>query len=369
MPRSAPRPDRTRPTIEDVALAAGVSVATVSRALRGLPNVAPSTRDRVSRIARELDYRPDPAASRLATGRSRVIGLVVPLLNSWYFAQVASGAEAVCTEQGYDVMVLGTPDTRSRRALFDQAGTLHRRVDGLILVDVPLTDDDADELVARGLAVVTIGHDTDRFPSLGIDDTTVAELAVDHLVGLGHRRIALLGGQPDDPLGFEVPHHRRDGYANALRRAGIDPDPALRVSGNFSVLGGRDATQVLLALPDPPTAIFAMSDEMAFGALLAARHAGFSVPRDLSVVGVDDHDVSVVVGLTTVRQQIADHGATAARLVIDQLLRGRVGGDAELVSHRIERPVELVIRDTTGPAPDRARSTGRHRARTTDYQA
>lgn len=347
MPRSTPRPDRRRPTIEDVALAAGVSVATVSRALRGLPNVAPSTRSNVTRIATELDYRPDPAAARLATGRSRAIGLVVPMLNSWYFSQVVSGAEAVCTEQGYDVLVMGTPDHRSRRALFDQAGTLHRRVDGLILVDVPLTATDADMLDERGVAVVTIGSHSDRFPSLGIDDSAVAELAVDHLVGLGHTRIGLVAGQAEDPLAFEVPHLRHGGYVRSLARAGLEFDPQLEVSGNFSVLGGRDATRALLALPDPPTAVFAMSDEMAFGTIMAAREARLEIPGDLSVIGVDDHDVSIVLGLTTIRQPIADHGATAARLVIEQLHR------SPATAHHLDRPIELVVRSTTGPVPRR----------------
>jgi len=348
---SRPSPRRsTRPTIEDVAAAAQVSVATVSRALRGLPNVAPSTRSTVERIANELGYRPDPAAARLATGRTRTIGIVVPLLNTWYVAQVVAGAEAVCTENGYDILVMGAPDRSARQSLFAANASLNRRADGLILVDVPLTDSEAASLEASGTQVITLGTRSDRFPSLGIDDVAVAEVAVDHLLALGHRRIAVIGGQVPDPLGFEVPGRRAEGYERALRRAGIEPDPALRVSGNFSILGGRDAMATLSGRADPPTAVFAMSDEMAFGALLYARQTGIDVPGELSVIGVDDHDVSIVMGLTTVRQDVAGLGAAAARELLARL-EGRAarGGHTDLA-------ISLVIRSSTALPPDPHRS-------------
>lgn len=335
--------ERRRATIEDVAAAAGVSVATVSRAIRGLPNVAISTRERVSKVADELSYRADPAASRLATGRSQSVGVAVPLLNYWYFSQVVSGAEAVLAAEGYDMIVIGVAGDDARRALLDGATSIHRRVDGLVFVDVPLGDDDTEFLRSRGLAVVTVGNHNAHFPSIGIDDVAVGEIAAEHLLGLGHTRIGIIGGQTGGPLDFPVPDLRRTGYERALRRARIDVDPALEVVGNFSVLGGRDAADSLLATHDRPTAVFAMSDEMAFGALLSAREHGLDVPGEISIVGVDDHDVSVVVGLTTVRQPVADHGARAARLVIEQLTGREVGPT------RVERPVELVVRSTTAP--------------------
>lgn len=344
--------DRRRATIEDVAVAAGVSVATVSRAIRGLPNVAISTRERVAKVADELSYRADPAASRLATGRSQSVGVAVPLLNYWYFSQVVSGAEAVLAAEGYDMIVMGVAGTEARRSLFDEATSIHRRVDGLVFVDVPVGDADAERLASRGLAVVTVGNRTDRFPSIGIDDVAVGEIATRHLLELGHTRIGVIGGQTNGPLDFHVPDLRRLGYERALEAAGLDIDPTLEVVGNFSVLGGREAADSLFALADPPSAIFAMSDEMAFGALLCAREHGLDVPGDVSIVGVDDHDVSVVVGLTTVRQPVADHGARAARLIIEQL----TGRDA--APERVERPVELVVRATTAPPPAHRPETG-----------
>lgn len=336
---------RQRATIEDVAAAAGVSVATVSRAMRGLPNVALSTRERVLRIAGDLSYRPDPAAARLATGRARSVALVVPLLNCWYFAQVVAGAEAVCSEEGYDAVVMGVSSAASRRALLDATASIHRRVDGLIFVDLALDDADEASLADRGLAVVSVGGPLGRFPSIGIDDVAVGEMATRHLLELGHTRIGLIAGQHHDPLEFQVPLLRRRGHLRALERAGIAPDPRLDIAGNFSVMGGRDATATMLKEPEPPTAVFAMSDEMGFGALLAAREAGASVPGDLSVVGVDDHDVSIVMGLTTVRQTVADIGAQATRLLLDQL-SGR-----PIATTRVESPVELIVRGTTAAPP------------------
>ena len=143
---SCPSPAPERSTIEHVATAAGVSVATVSRALRGLPNVAVSTRARVEEVARELKYRPDPAASRLAAGRSHAIAVVVPLINSWYFSNVVAGAEAVCAEDGYDLLVLTAPNAVTRRQAVDTAAALDRRVDGLIFVEVALETDDVADL-------------------------------------------------------------------------------------------------------------------------------------------------------------------------------------------------------------------------------
>lgn len=346
-----PSPGQRRATIEDVATAAGVSVATVSRALRGLPHVAPTTRHRVEQVATELAYRPDPAAARLATGRSRTVALAVPVLNSWYVSQVVSGAEAVCSAGGYDLIVMGVTGEAARRALLAPDSSLHRRVDGVVFIDIAVDADEVVRLTERGLAVVTLGNITPGCPSVTIDEEQVARLATDHLLGLGHRRIGLLGGQRDDPLGFTVPHRRREGYLLALEQAGIPFDSDLEAVGNFSVLGGREAMASLLGLTDPPTAVFAMSDEMAFGAILAVREAGLAIPDDCSIVGVDDHDLSIVVGLTTVRQPVADHGARAARLLIDQL-HGPVSPT------NVESSVSLVVRSTTAAPRTHRQETG-----------
>lgn len=334
---------RPRATIEDVAAAAGVSVATVSRALRGLPNVAPATREHVEQIAAGLSYRADPAASRLAAGRSHSIALAVPILNGWYFSQVVAGAEAVCSEAGYDMIVIGVTGDRERQALVDTEASLHRRVDGIVLVDIGVEQSELRTLREHGVRVVAVGAECDGVPSVGIDDVAVGDTATSHLIELGHRRIGLIAGEHESPLQFVVPGLRQRGFEAALERAGLRHDRTLRGNGHFSITGGHAAMAHLLSLEEPPTAIFAMSDEMAFGALLAAREADVDIPGDVSLIGVDDHELAVVVGLTTVRQLVTEQGARATRVLLDEL-----GGAAADVAH-VETPIELVVRTTTAP--------------------
>lgn len=338
---TSPAGRRGRATIEDVALAAGVSVATVSRALRGLPNVAESTRVRVQEIAVELNYRADPAASRLATGRSRSVAVAVPLLNGWYFSHVVAGVEAVCAEAGYDTMVIGVGSKEAHHGYLHDYESLHRRADGLIVVDVALPDAEVELIRSLGLQLVSVGPELLGTPSTGIDDLAVGELATSFLVGLGHTRIGLIGGTTIDPYEYMVPRLRRQGYDRAHEQAGLTPDPTLYAIGNFTVQGGYDAACELLDHVDPPTAIFAQSDEMAFGVLHAARDRGVAVPERLSVIGVDDHDASAAIGLTTVHQDVDQHGARAARLMIDEL----AGLDVPVERHN--DPIRLVERAST----------------------
>jgi LacI family transcriptional regulator, repressor for deo operon, udp, cdd, tsx, nupC, and nupG len=342
-PGSSPPPPR--PTIEQVAERAGVSVATVSRALRGLPNVAPSTRERVAAIARDLGYRADPFATRLASGRSRTVGVVVPMINSWYFANVVAGAEAVCATEGYDLLVLCLPAARSRREAVTAAASLERRVDGLVFVEVPLRTEDVAALAASGLGVVTIGQRVGPFSSVVVDNAGIGAMAAEHLLDLGHRHIAVIGAQADDPASFDVPALRIDGIRRALANRRIGLHDAAVDFGEFTAEGGASAAHRLLAARPAPTAIIALSDEMAFGALATARELGICVPRDLSVIGIDDHDAAGAIGLTTVRQHVHDHGALAARALLDHF------GDTTRPPDRLTDAYELVPRDTTGWAP------------------
>jgi LacI family transcriptional regulator, repressor for deo operon, udp, cdd, tsx, nupC, and nupG len=334
-------PGAERSTIQDVASAAGVSVATVSRALRGLPNVAVSTRARVEAAARDLNYRPDPYASRLAAGRSRTVAVVVPFINSWYFANVIAGAEAVCSDDGYDLLVLTAPSPAGRTTTVTDAFGLDRRVDGMIFVEVALDGDDIAELQRLRLGVVTIGQQTAPFQSVNIDNVAVGRAAAEHLVGLGHARIGVLAGQAEDPVNFDVPADRVAGARAALAAAGLQLDPELIAPGQFTVEGGHRAASALLTQRPLPTALFALSDEMAFGATIAARELGIDIPGDVSLVGVDDHEVAEVMGLTTVRQGVVEHGAWAAAALLRTL-----GGEGGETCHEV-RPTELVVRRST----------------------
>ncbi len=335
-------------TIDDVARRAKVSVATVSRALRGLPNVAPSTRQRVLHAAQELDYVADPSASRLAGGRTHTVALVVPMLGQWFYSRIFSGVEGVLAAAGFDVLplTLSGPGGRDR---FVSTLPFRKRVDALLLVDAPLREEQLDEVLNGAPCAVTVGVCHPDHPSLQLDNVGAARLAVGHLTGLGHRRVALIGGAPDDPFGFTAPVERAAGYRQALADAGLAPAAELEVAGNFSLQGGAEAMQRLLTLDDPPTAVFACSDEMAIGALQVAQDAGLRVPANLSIVGFDDHEVAEFVGLTTIRQDVGGLGERAAQLLLE-LLDQPDGTPSAPVPHLFQ-PTRLVVRRTTGPPP------------------
>lgn len=341
-------------TIEDVARRASVSVATVSRALRGLPNVAPSTRDRVVGAARELQYVAEPAASRLAGRRTLRVGLLVPDLGSWYHAQVLAGVEGFLAGGDCDLLPFSLAKTGGIESFLD-AWPFLKRVDGLIVADGPLEDAHVERAADAGAALVTVGVLIDETPGVAIDQAAAVGRAVSHLVGLGHRRIAWLGGvgrgsdgrgaPPGGTASSSVGAERSQGFLDALAAAGIAPEPRLLVRTETSFGGGADAMHRLLASSQPPTAIVAHCDAIAVGAMQVARDAGLAVPGALSIVGIDDHEVSAHVGLTTVAQDPAAQGAGAARILVDYL----TDGSAEVV-HEIA-PVRLVVRRSTGPPP------------------
>jgi DNA-binding LacI/PurR family transcriptional regulator len=352
-----------RLTIEDVATAAGVSVATVSRALRGLTNVAPATRQHVQDVADRLDYRPDPAAARLAAGRTGSVTVAVPSLNGWYFSTVVAGAEAVCADAGLELQVVAVSSRTQRNRLLDESRRLERRTDGLILVDITIEPDQVASLEQRRIGLATVGSNVVGHPSVCIDDELIGELGAEHLLGLGHRRIGVIGGGPDGPLRFDVPDARWRGFSRALAAAGVDIESTPVRNGNFHMSGGYQAMVSLLDRPVPPTAVFAMSDEMAFGALMAFDERSIEPGVDISIMGVDDHEFSRVVDLTTIRQPVADHGSVAARLLIaamteiEQTHPDPSAALADDLSDHIHgaapfRPALTVVdRSTTGPPP------------------
>ena len=345
-----------RATIDDVAAGAGVSVATVSRALRGLPNVAESTRKRVKDVATDLSYRPDPAAARLAAGTTGTVMVAVPVLNSWYFSTVVAGAEAVCAEADleFQVVSVATPEQLDR--LLDEAHRVERRADGLIMIDVIVDAEQAASLDRRRVALVTIGSRLAGHSSVALDDERVGRVAAEHLLGLGHQRIAVIGGVTG-PLSFDAPIARRRGFENELAEHGVELPDDLVVDGHFSVEGGHAAMSTLIDARLPPTAVFAMSDEMAFGALMAFGERSLQPGVDISIMGVDDHEFAQVVGLTTIRQPVAGHGSTAARMLIEEMTRASRGdyghapaGPGETA---IQPDVALIVRSTTSPPHSR----------------
>lgn len=332
-------------TIKDVAEAAGVSIATVSRALHGLPRVSEATRQRVLTAAADLRYVASPSAASLASGQTNAIGVVAPFVNRWFFAAIVHSAEERLRRAGYDLLLysLGTDADERRRAF---SGTLLRkRVDAVLVLGLQPTADEVAALSAAGGPVAIVGKDVPGWASVRIDDHDAARCAVRHLIDLGHRRIAFIGGEPDDPLQSATPADRLVGYRSELAAAGLPADPALESVGGFTVSGGLAAAERLLGLAEPPTAVFAASDEMAMGAMQAVRRAGLRVPQDVSVIGIDDHEMSELLELTTVAQPVAAQGVLAAQMILTALT------DPGRPRPAVTVPTTLIVRGTTAPPP------------------
>ncbi|WP_433387199.1 LacI family DNA-binding transcriptional regulator [Micromonospora sp. KLBMP9576] len=341
--------------IDDVARLAGVSTATVSRALRGLPTVSAATRRRVLAAAEQLQYAVSPNASRLAGGRTGTIAVVVPRITRWFFGIVVETVEDFLHHAGYDLLLHSLGGREQIRQRMLRTADLHKRVDAVMLVATPLRPADLTALAKLKLPGVTISSGTvvPGWPCVRIDDVEAARTATRHLLDLGHRRIAHINGDPHDELAYTTHLDRRRGYREALRAAGIDPDPGLDVDSHFTISGGTRATEELLRRGDPPTAIFAACDEMAMGAMSALRDAGLRVPGDVSVIGLDDHDLAGVLGLSTVAQPAAEQGRLAARILLGPLpgdpLPPRIGPQPDTPGSPVILPTRLVVRESTAP--------------------
>jgi len=342
-------------TIQRVADLAGVSTATVSRALAGKKTVSASTKVKVEAAAKELGYVVSSAASSLASGRTRNIGVVVPFLDGWFYTRVLKGAHEALSDAGYDLTLYhldqsatapsGAANPRRER-LFDEF-LRRKRVDGFIAVSLELTDAELHRLQTINKPAVGIGGPIPGALTLSIDDAAIARLATEHLLALGHRQIAHIGGDPLLDLDFHLPRNRRAGYEDALKSRSIEPDPLLVRVADFTIAGGYRATLQLLGDPRvAPTAIFAASDEMAMGAMMAARDLGRKVPDDLSIIGIDGHELGEFFGLTTVSQFPETQGRLAAEAVLREL------DNPSSPPHNVELPFELVVRRSTSVPSD-----------------
>ena len=334
--------------IEEVARRAGVSTATVSRALSGRGYVSDATRLKVAQAASELDYVVSSNASSLASGRTRNVGVVVPFLNHWFFASVIEGAESALLRLGYDLTLYNlTGGGEERKSVFDHF-LLRQRVDAVIAIGLELTEDEVSSLHAMGKPLIGVGGPIAGVFSLTMDDVSVARLATEHLIGLGHTRIAHIGGGQEFDLDFHLPSNRRIGYEGALQDAGVQVDETLFRPADFTLPGGYEAAKQLLGSPhNRPTAIFASSDEMAIGSILAARDLGLHVPHDVSVVGIDDHQLSTFFGLTTVAQFPRRQGEQAVEALM-QLLEPATTVPS---SADVPLPYELIVRSSTARPP------------------
>ncbi|AGW42379.1 LacI family transcription regulator [Leifsonia xyli subsp. cynodontis DSM 46306] len=330
--------------IEEVARATGVSTATVSRALRGLPNVSDKTRDAVRRAADELGYVASSSASGLASGRTLALGVVVPSVSRWFYAQVLEGVDAELRAASYDMILFNLGAHRGNRERVFHRSILRKRTDALLALCLDFTPDERKQLASLGHPTIVVGGSVMGLRSIGIDERSTARRATEHLIGLGHTQIAHLGGEDEEGLNSNVPLSRLRGFEQAMTVAGLPVRPEWVVPGGFSLPRARASMSRLLDRPGPrPTAVFASSDEMAIGAILAAGDRGLRVPEDLSVIGIDDHDFAACFGLTTMAQNPFEQGATATRMLLKEL------GGGEPRTRSVSAAATLVVRSSTAP--------------------
>ncbi|MEA2289372.1 MAG: hypothetical protein QOD55_1369 [Solirubrobacteraceae bacterium] len=337
-PLPAQRRPRT-PTIRDVARRAGVSVATVSRVLNDRPAVRPEMRERVQAAIGELGYRPSATARSLSLGRSQAIGVVAPFFTTSSVVERLRGVAEQVGRHGYDLVLFDVETAGQRSAAFRDFARLDR-FDGLLIISLPLTDAEVDALRRDGMPVVMVDAGHADLPRVVIDDVRGGQLAAEHLLARGHRRIGFLGDLADNPFGFTSSEDRRRGFRAALARAGVPEAPGLERLGRHGREEARTLAADLLGGDDRPTAVFAASDTQAVGVLEAAAARGLAVPDDLAVIGFDDIEVAELLGLTTVRQPLRQSGARGAGLLL-----AAIEGDGRPVEELA--PLTVVERRTT----------------------
>jgi len=347
-------------TIDDVAAHAGVSAMTVSRVIHGHASVRDANRERVMRSVRELDYRPNLAASALAAAQHTCIALIYTNPSSTYLRELLVGALRGSTRAAAQ-LVIATWDELGTQARCEAARQLSTSVAGVILPP-PLCESKAivDQFVGAGIAVVSIASSqlNDRISCVRIDDRQASHDMVSHLIAHGHTRIGYIKGDPNQTASA----HRWQGYRDALADAGIGYDPALVQPGFFTYRSGLDAAERLLSLQPPPSAIFASNDDMASAVVSVAHRRGLEVPGDLSVVGFDDTSAATMVWpeLTTLHQPVAEMADTAVDILLREIRRtdssGRVRVN-QVLAH------QLITRDSVSrpvltpgrlPSPDAA---------------
>lgn len=327
-------------TMKDVALQANVSTATVSRALMNPEKVSQATRNRVEQAALEVGYLPQMQGRNMKRNESRTILVIVPDICDPFFSEVIRGIEVTAAAQGYLVLIGDCAHQNQQEKTFIDL-IITKQIDGMLLLGSRLPFDASIE-EQRNLPPMVMANEFAPelgLPTVHIDNLTASFDAVNYLHELGHQRIACIAGPEEMPLC----HYRLQGYVQALRRCGITVDPHYIARGNFTYEAGANALKQLLALPQPPTAIFCHSDIMALGALSYAKRQGLKVPDDLSIIGFDNISLAEFCDppLTTVAQPRFDIGREAMLLLLNQLSGQFVDSGSRLLD------CELIIRGST----------------------
>jgi LacI family transcriptional regulator len=331
-------------TMRDVARVAGTSVATVSHVLNETRFVSPELRTRVEQALASLGYSPDDTARSLRLGRTQTIGLLVPDNSNPFFAGLARQVEDEAFRAGYTT-ILGNSDEQRERELKYLETLLSKRVDGLIIAATQHDEGALAQVLERYEGpVVFIDRevDVDGRDTVVFDNEGGGRLVAQHLLGLGHTRLGCIGGPPDVPATAA----RVKGFVDALAEAGVAIDPDAVVEGDFHFEGGQEAARRLLERAPEVTAIFAVNDLMAVGALSELARANLAVPSEVALVGYDDALPALIASprLTTIRQPVSEMVALSIRLLLQ-----RIGSDGATAPVRRVLPVELVVRSSSGP--------------------
>jgi len=343
-------------TIKDVAREAGVSVGTASQALRDSPAVRESTRRRVLAVAKRLRYHPSALARGLVTRRTHTVGLLISDIANPFFIRAVRAVEDVAQEKGYNVILCNTDEDPAKETQYLRV-LVEKRVDGIILATTAGSLTAVRDVRWRRIPLVLFDRELPGVTAnlVKVDGVLGGRLATEHLLALGHRRIAIIHGPMMRSTGTE----RLQGYLLALRDAGVRPDPALIREGNFKQDSGRDLARRFLDLSPPPTALFCTNNLMTVGALQALGERGVRIPSELSLVGYDDMEWWTLTHppLTTVGQPVYDLGSEAMRLLLE---------DIEAKDRRRPRRVvlkpELLVRKSCGP-PHRMGASSKSRWR------
>ncbi len=331
-----------RVTMKDVAQAAGVSTTTVSHVINNTRYVQQETRQRVEQAMQDLGYHPSSVARGLRLGVTKTIGLILPDVANPFFAEVSRQIEDFGYHQGYSVILCNSDNNLQKQHEYVNT-LLAKQVDGVIFISAGESLEDLSRLTASGIPIVV----ADREVPLHLADVVMLDnekagfKAAQHLIELGHRHIACITG----PSHLSPSMLRMEGYRRALQQAGIDFDPALVVQGDFRIDGGKQAMQTLLNRLPSLTAVFALNDMMAIGAISALRDAGLRVPQDVSVVGFDDIVIAALVDppLTTIAQPIKDIARWATSLLIAKMGKRKTEGE----NRRIALDAGLIVRQST----------------------
>lgn len=333
--------------IEDVASLAGVSTATVSRALRGKDHVSKKAQAKVQEAAKQLGYVASASASQLASGRTLNIGVVLPFIDRWFFSVVLEGIETTLIEHGYDLTLYTlSGGSEQRKKIFNEF-LLRKRVDGIMTVAVNPSEDELQSLSRIGKPIIGIGGPLSGARALTINDVAAGRLATEHLLSLGHTKIGFVGGIPGSDTEFNRPDMREIGYVEALEAAGLRLRDSWIAQANYTIEGAYWAAKQMLGDPShAPTAIFCASDEMGFGTIMAAKDLGLRVPQDISVIGLDNHDMSEFFGLSTISQSPRQQGQRAAEMMLKLLADPNLSSYVN-IEETTHWPVQLVVRSST----------------------